>query len=108
MAARQASQPLFDMDAVRRQHVAGQKQFQEDGYLAFEGIMLPGVQKAWAAALAEAGRLNDCLVAADWASLDWVRAPPTCSTWLHHCISEPPRFRQPTPDQTFRRRRSRG
>ena len=37
----------------------------------FEGVMTPTTRRKWTAALLECQRLNDSLLWADWATLDW-------------------------------------
>jgi hypothetical protein len=76
MAAEQVAEPLFDMDEVRRQHTAQRSRFREDGFCVFEAVMTPDTQRKWTAALQECQRLNDSLLWADWATLDWAVLRP--------------------------------
>jgi hypothetical protein len=61
---------------VRRQHTAQRSRFREDGFCVFEAVMTPDTQRKWTAALQECQRLNDSLLWADWATLDWAVLRP--------------------------------
>jgi hypothetical protein len=69
--AASAAEPLFDMVEVRRQHAAQGERYARDGFAVFEGVMTAASRRRWVAALQEVQRLNDNLLRADWAALDW-------------------------------------
>ena len=101
LVERQQREPLFDMEAVRRQY--SEQSFRDDGFCVFRefrallaphptslirscghagNVMTPETQRQWTQAMMELQDLNDRLVLSDWATaVDWrtLRVKPPTS-----------------------------